>query len=73
MVAVHTDNIGLVPVLLVHHHFSEKWHISSIKPRLGNTTGTACTNLCMLFIGWLLLLVMYGMIFRTYESTTSTG
>ena len=46
LVAVHTDNIGLVPVLLVHRHSSKKWHISCIKLRLGNTTGTACTNSC---------------------------
>ena len=54
-VAVYKDNIVLVPVLLVHHHFSEKWHISSIKLRLGNMTGTAFTNLCMVSIGWLAL------------------
>ena len=46
LVAVLHENIGLKHVLLVHHHFSEKWHISSINLRLGNTTGTACTNLC---------------------------
>ena len=55
LVAVHKDNIGNVPVLLVHHHLSEKWHISSIRLRLGNMTGTACTNLCMVSIGWLAL------------------
>ena len=55
LVAVFQDNISVVPVLLVHHHFSEKWHISSIKLRLGNTTGTACTNMCMVLNGWLAL------------------
>jgi len=55
LVAVFKDNISVVPALLVHHHFSEKWHISSIKLRLGNTTGTACTNMCMVLNGWLAL------------------
>ena len=53
LVAVFKDNISVVPVLLVHHHFSEKWHISSMKMRLGNTTGTACTNLGMVLMGGL--------------------
>ena len=46
LVAVFKDNIGVVPVLLVHHH-------SSNKMRLGNTTGTACTNLGMVLMGGL--------------------
>ena len=48
LVAVFKDNIGVVPVLLVHHH-------SSNKMRLGNTTGTVCSNLSMVLIGWLAL------------------
>ena len=49
LVAVYIDNIGIVPVLLVHHHFLDKWHISSIKLRLGNITGSPYTNICAWF------------------------
>ena len=52
LVAVYEDNIVLVPVLLVHHHLSEKWHISSIKLRLGNMTGCPCiVTVCMVLTG----------------------
>ena len=44
-VAVLRVNIGLLPVLLVHHHSHEKWHISINELRLGNMTGSPCTNM----------------------------
>ena len=47
LVAVLLENICLVPVLLVLHHSREKWHISSIKLRLGNMTGSPCTVTCV--------------------------
>jgi len=56
LVAVLIENIGLVPVLLVLHYSREKWHISSIKLRLGNMTGCSCTvTVCMVLTGWLAL------------------
>jgi len=57
LVAVLIGNFGLVPVLLVLHLSREKWHISSIKLRLGNITGCTCTvTVCMVLTGWLALL-----------------